>query len=66
MWVLRPGCRNRSISQVFADQSSQEHEHAEKPNDLPHANLLLGNLLQARVHDTLRRRIEGEAGPAQQ
>ncbi len=58
---LRLGCRNWSISQVFADQSSQEYEHAEKPKDFPHARLLLGKLLQARVHDTLRRHDEGGA-----
>ncbi len=47
--------------QVFADQSSQEYEHAEKPKDLSHARLLLGRLLQARVHDTLRCHSEGGA-----
>ena len=55
----RLGCSNCSISQVFADQSSQEYEHAEKPNDLSHAKLLLGRLLQASVHDTLCRCSEG-------
>ena len=47
--------------QVFAGQSSQEYEHAEKPNDLSHAKLLLGKLRQARVHDTLRCCSEGGA-----
>ncbi len=46
---------------MFADQSSQEHEHAEKPNDFPHVILLLCILRQARVHNTLRRRGEGAA-----
>ncbi len=36
------GRRNRSISQVCADQSSQNHEHAEKPNDFPHARTPTG------------------------
>ena len=44
---------------MFADQSSQEYEHAEKPKDLSHAKLLLGKLRQARVHDTLRHCSEG-------
>ena len=51
---------------MFADQSSQEHEHAEEPNDFLHAKLLLGELGQAGVHDdTLRRGGEGQAEPAQ-
>ncbi len=45
---------------MFADQSSQEYEHAEKPKDPSHAKPLLCNLRQARVHDTLRR--HGESG----
>ena len=35
--------------------------HAEKPNNLSHAKLLLGKLRQARVHDTLRCCSEGGA-----
>ena len=31
---------------------------------LPHANILLGELLQARIHDTLRRCSEGGASTA--
>ena len=36
---------------MFANQSLQEYEHAEKLNDLPHAKLLLGKYIAPSCHD---------------
>ncbi len=52
----------KDTSQVYADQSPQEYEHAEKAKDFSHANSYCWvnyNRL-VRVHDTLRH--HGEAG----